>query len=161
MNDRAEPALTIRTAVPTDLPALRQVFRTASLSNAGDAPMLLARPEFLMFAGDGIAEGRTRVAVAGRQDERLIVGFATVFIGNDGPELEDLFVDPVWRRRGIARRLVSDVVTTLQQQCHRHLCVTGNPHASDFYLAIGFVETDRVATTLGTDLRMYLDLTRT
>ena len=123
--------------------------------------MLMARPDFLLFAGDGIAEGRTRVAVAGRQDDRKVVGFATVFIRTDGPELEDLFVDPDWRRRGVARRLVSDVVTTLQRRGHRHLWVTGNPHGSEFYLAIGFVETRRVVTPLSTGLRMYLDLTRT
>jgi hypothetical protein len=73
LKDPGQPALTIRTAVAADLPALRQVFRTASLSNAGDAPM----------------------------------------------------------------------------------------YATDFYRTVGFVEADRVATELGTGLRMYLDLTPT
>ena len=161
MNDRTEPALTIRTAVAADLPLLRQVFRAASLSNADDAPMLLARPEFLVFAGDGIAGGRTRVAVAGPHGDGRIVGFVTVAGGDDGPELEDLFVDPDWRRRGVARRLVLDVVRTARQTGHWRLWVTGNPHALDFYLAVGFVETGRVTTELGTGLRMCLDLTRT
>src|SRR5262249_30679337 len=49
MNDGVESGLAIRTAVAADLPALQQVYRAASLSNAGDAPMLLARPEFLVF----------------------------------------------------------------------------------------------------------------
>jgi N-acetylglutamate synthase-like GNAT family acetyltransferase len=160
MNDRAEPALTIRTAAAADLPALRQIFRAASLSNAADAPMLLARPEFLIFAGDGIATDRTRVVVASPQGEGRVVGFVTVAVGDDGPELEDLFVDPDWRRRGVACRLVLDVVRTVRQTGYRHLWVTGNPYASDFYLAVGVVETGRVATELGAGLRMYLDLTR-
>jgi GNAT superfamily N-acetyltransferase len=156
MNDRTKPALTIRTAIEGDLPALRRVFRAAALSNAGDAPMLLARPEFLDFAGDGIAAGRTRVAVAGPHEEDQVVGFATVVMGIDGLELEDLFVDPSWRRRGIARRLVDDVAATARKGGHRQLRVTGNPHASDFYLAVGFVQTGVVATELGAGLRMYL-----
>jgi hypothetical protein len=37
----------------------------------------------------------------------------------------------------------------------------GGMYATDFYRAVGFVEADRVATELGTGLRMYLDLTPT
>jgi GNAT superfamily N-acetyltransferase len=138
----------IRTAVAADRPALQQVYRDASLSNVGDAPLLLARPEYLIFAGEGIADGRTFVAVI----EERIVGFATI-AGDD--ELEDLFVDPAWRRRGIARRLVEAVAGVAKGP---RLWVTGNPHALGFYLAAGFAEQERIATTLGTGLRMSLDL---
>lgn len=138
----------IRTAVAEDLPGLRRVYRDASLSNAGDAPLLLARPEFLVFAGDGIADGRTLVAVDGDQ----VVGFATIA---GGDELEDLFVDPDRRRLGIARRLVQEIAGLVTGP---RLWVTGNPHALEFYLAAGFVEVDEVSTTLGSGLRMSLDL---
>ena len=159
MNERGEAGLAIRTAVAADLPALQQVYRAASLSNAGDAPLLLARPEFLVFTGDGIADGRTLVAVAGQADDDRVVGFATVASGpDDGPELEDLFVDPAWRRRGIARRLVRRIVDTARESGHRRLWVTGNPHALAFYLAAGFVEIGQISTTLGTGLRMCIDL---
>jgi GNAT superfamily N-acetyltransferase len=145
----------IRTAVAADLPALRQVYRAASLSNAGDAPNLLARPEYLVFAGDGIADGRTLVAVS----EGRVVGFATIAPGeDDGPELEDLFVDPDSRRRGFARRLVLQIAGVARDAGHRRLWVTGNPHALDFYLAAGFVEAGQMSTELGTGLRMSLDL---
>ena len=161
MNDRVEPALAIRTAVAADLPALQQVYRAASLSNAGDAPMLLARPEFLVFTGEGIAAGRTLVAVASPPGKDRVVGFATVAAGqDDGPELEDLFVDPDWRRRGIACHLVRQVVNTASDTGHRRLWVTGNPHALDFYLAVGFVQTNEISTELGAGLRMSLDLSR-
>jgi len=159
MTDRVEPGLVIRTAVAADLPALQQVYRAASLSNAGDAPMLLARPEFLVFTGEGIAAGRTLVAVAGSPGKDRVVGFASVAAGqDDGPELEDLFVDPDWRRRGIARHLVRQVVNTTRDAGHRRLWVIGNPHALAFYQAVGFVQIDQVSTVLGTGLRMYLDL---
>lgn len=81
MNERGEPRLAIRTAVAADLPELQEVYRAASLSNAGDAPVLLARPEFLVFTGDGIAAGRTLVAVAGASGNDRVVGFATVASG--------------------------------------------------------------------------------
>jgi GNAT superfamily N-acetyltransferase len=159
MNDGVESGLVIRTAVAADLPALQRVYRAASLSNAGDAPMLLARPEFLVFTGDGIAAGRTLVAVAGPPGNDRVVGFATVAPGqDDGPELEDLFVDPDWRRRGIARHLVRQIVNTAHETGHRRLWVTGNPHALAFYLAVGFVQVDQISTALGTGLRMSLDL---
>jgi GNAT superfamily N-acetyltransferase len=160
MNARGEPALTVRTAVVADLPTLRRVFRTASLSNAADAAMLLARPEFLVFAGEGIAAGRTRVAVTAADGDGSVLGFVTLAVGDDdGPELEDLFVDPEWHRRGIGRHLVRDVVRTARRTGHRRLWVTGNPHALDFYLAVGFAPTGQIATELGTGLRMYLDMT--
>lgn len=172
MIDRVEPGLAIRTALAADLPALQQVYRAASLSNSGDAPMLLARPEFLVFTGDGIAAGRTLVAVARPSGRDRVVGFATVAAPDDAYrcseqrrapgrllELEDLFVDPDWRRRGVARRLVRQVVDAARDAGHRRLWVTGNVHALAFYLAVGFVYVEQVPTELGIGLRMSLDLT--
>jgi GNAT superfamily N-acetyltransferase len=161
MIDYVEPGLTIRTAVAADLPELQHVYRAASLSNEGDAPMLLARPEFLVFAGEGIEAGRTLAAVAGPAGKDQVVGFATIADGeDDGPELEDLFVDPDWRRRGIARHLVRQIVDMARAAGHRRLWVTGNPHALDFYLAVGFVQAEQVSTELGTGMRMSVDLSQ-
>jgi len=129
---------------------LQQVFRDASLSNPGDAPLLLAHPDVLVFAGEGIADGRTRVAVTRDDAGERILGFATVTSGPDGrPDLEDLFVDPRFRRRGIARRLVLDAVATARRAGYRQLSVTGNPHALDFYRSVGFVETGTAETAFG------------
>ncbi|GAA3336238.1 hypothetical protein GCM10020358_07610 [Amorphoplanes nipponensis] len=162
MDDRAEPGLVVRTAVASDLPALQQIYRAASLSNAGDAAMLLARPEFLVFTGEGIAAGRTLVARTDSPDAERIVGFATVAPGrDDGPEVEDLFVDPGRRRRGAARLLIERIVADAREAGHRRLWVTGNPHALAFYRAVGFVPVDQVATELGAGLRLSLDLSRT
>jgi GNAT superfamily N-acetyltransferase len=162
MNDRVESGPAIRTAVRADLPALQQIYRAASLSNAGDAPKLLARPEFLLFTGEGIDAGRTLVALADPPGDDRVIGFATIAAGHtDGPELEDLFVDPDQRRRGVARHLVRQVVNAARANGHRRLWVTANPHALPFYLAAGFVQVDQISTELGTGLRMTLDLSRT
>ncbi len=149
----------IRTATEADLPALRRVYRAASLGNPADAPLLRGHPEYLVFAGDEIAVGGTRVAVgrvAGVEDIR---GFATVVEASGGGlELDDLFVDPVWQRRGIARMLIADAVQRALAAGDVRLYVTANPHASAFYSSVGFVEGGRVATPLGEGARMSLDV---
>ena len=65
-------------------------------------------------------------------------------------ELEDLCVDPGWRRRGVATALLSRIVDVLRAQGAECLKVTANPHARVFYSAAGFIdygvaETDRRA----------------
>jgi GNAT superfamily N-acetyltransferase len=150
----------IRTAVEADLPELQRVFRAAALSNAGDAPALLAHPEYLVFSGEGIAEGRTRVAVVTSDGRDHLAGFATVTRGPDGrPDLEDLFVDPECRRRGIARRLIQDAASAARSAGHQTITVTGNEHALDFYLAVGFIQIGHAETELGPAPRLLLDLT--
>src|ERR1700751_550519 len=52
----------IRLGVPADLSACSDVYRSASLSNAGDRDTLLAHPEYLVLGPGGLAEGRTYVA---------------------------------------------------------------------------------------------------
>jgi hypothetical protein len=84
MNQQVEPGLTIRTAVAADLPALQHVYRAASLSNPGDEPNLLAHPEYLAFAGDGIADGRTLVAVTGPPGGEQVVGLAGLAADQEG-----------------------------------------------------------------------------
>jgi len=149
----------IRTAVEGDLPELQRVFRAAALSNPGDAPALLAHPEHLIFAGDGIAEGRTRVAATGDEGQNL-AGFATLAPGPDGqPELDDLFVHPQMRRRGIARKLVQDLAATARREGHTRITVIGNEHAREFYQAVGFVDVGSAETALGPAPRLRLDLT--
>jgi GNAT superfamily N-acetyltransferase len=159
MSGVEDPVSTVRTAVLSDLPELRRIFRSASLSNPGDAPLLLARPEFLLFAGRGIVDGNTRIAVTSAESVEKILGFLTVIVGDGGePELEDLFVDPRWQRRGVARRLIEDAVQIVRTSGCDRLWVTGNPHASAFYRSVGFVGDERIATELGPGLRLHLDI---
>ncbi len=145
----------VRTAVADDLPALRDVFRRASLGNPGDAAMLLAHPEVLVLPDTEVLAGHTRVADT---DEGTVLGFATVL--GDGPvrELEDLFVDPDAQRRGIGAALVADAVSRARAGGATRLEVTGNPHAARFYAQVGFERDGEVATELGPGIRMHLDL---
>jgi ribosomal protein S18 acetylase RimI-like enzyme len=151
----AIPELEIRTAVPADLDAIRAVYRRASLWNEGDRDALLANPDALEFDPQPIAEGRTRVAVAGGR----IAGFATTRAGGpDALELDDLFVDPDRMRQGIATELIRDVERTARAAAVARVEVTANGHALEFYRAVGFTVTGTVETRFGPGTRMRLDV---
>src|SRR6266550_4467375 len=70
---------------------------------------LLAHPEYLILGPEGLAEGRTYVA----EEAAALVGFATWNEAGGTIELEDLFVDPNWRRRGVATALVNRIADVL------------------------------------------------
>ena len=145
----------IRDAGPADLAALRDVYRRASLSNEGDRENLLANPDALEFPGLGGDDRRTRVAtVDGR-----IAGFATSVPAGDVIELDDLFVDPGWMRRGAGRALVLDAMAIARGRGAGRLEVTANQHALVFYRRAGFVADHEVPTRFGPGIRMHLDVT--
>jgi GNAT superfamily N-acetyltransferase len=145
----------IRLGTAADLAAASSVYRRASLSNAGDRDNLLAHPEYLILGPAGLAAGRTYVA---DEDGRL-AGFAT-WVQTAGPaELEDLFVDPDYMRRGIATALVSRIAEVVRAQGAERLEVTANPHALGFYRAAGFIDCGVAETDFGTAPRMVLVLT--
>jgi GNAT superfamily N-acetyltransferase len=100
----------IRLGTSADLAAASSVYRRASLSNAGDRDSLLARPEYLILEPEGLAEGRTHVA----EQDGSVVGFATWAETAGIIELEDLFVDPGYWRRGIATALVSRIAEVVR-----------------------------------------------
>jgi ribosomal protein S18 acetylase RimI-like enzyme len=130
-------SISIRDAEITDLEDLRGVFQRASLSNENDRGPLLEHPEWLVLSDSGVRERRMRVAVG---DGGAVVGFATYLISNGVAELEDLFVDPPWTRRGIGEALVMDISARLKELHFEKLEVTANPHAMAFYKHLGFVE---------------------
>ena len=142
----------IRLGTSADLAAATSVYRRASLSNAGDRDNLLAHPEYLILGPEGLAEGRTHVA----EEDGLLVGFATWIETAGTMELEDLFVDPGWRRRGIAIALVNRIAQVLRARGAERLEVTANPHAMGFYRAAGFIDCAVADTVFGAAPRMVL-----
>jgi GNAT superfamily N-acetyltransferase len=99
--------LLIRDSTPADLSALEEIFRRAALTNEGDREWISAHPEQFGIDEANVIGGRARVAVV----EGRVVGFATL-VGN---ELEDLFTDPEWMRRGIATALVRDAASNVDR----------------------------------------------
>jgi ribosomal protein S18 acetylase RimI-like enzyme len=146
----------IRLGTSADLAAASGVYRRASLSNAGDRDNLLAHPDYLILGPAGLAEGRTHVA----EQDGTVVGFATWSESDGTIELEDLFVDPDYMRRGIATELVLRITDVLRARGTERLEVTANPHAMAFYRSAGFTDYGTAETELGTAPRMVLMLTR-
>ena len=144
----------IRLGTAADLAAASGVYRRASLSNAGDRDNLLAHPEYLVLGPEGLAEGRTHVA----EQDGSVVGFATWAETAGAIELEDLFVDPGYRRRGIATALVSRIAEVVRAQGAERLEVTANPHALAFYSAVGFADCGIAETVFDAAPRMVLVL---
>ncbi|MGH3067245.1 MAG: GNAT family N-acetyltransferase [Streptosporangiaceae bacterium] len=142
----------IRLGVPADLCAASSVYRNASLSNAGDRDNLLAHPGYLILRADGLAEGRTHVA----EEDGSLVGFATWVHAGGVFELEDLFVDPGWMRRGIATALVDSIADAVRARGGERLEVTANAHALGFYTAAGFIDCGVAETEFGAAPRMVL-----
>jgi GNAT superfamily N-acetyltransferase len=122
------------------------VFRRASLTNESDREWILANPDAFAVDEGPVREGKTRVAVV----DGHVVGFATLV----GRELEDLFVDPDWMRRGIATALVRDAV---ENGGVERIEVTANGHALAFYERLGFVHDGPAETPGGPAFRMHLD----
>ena len=144
----------IRLGTLADLAAASSVYRRASLSNAGDRGNLLAHPEYLILGPEGLAEGRTHVA----ERDGSVVGFATWVETAGTTELEDLFVDPGYMRRGIATALVERIADVLRARGVQRLEVTANPHALGFYRAVGFVDCGVAETDFGAAPRMVLSI---
>ena len=144
----------IRLALANDVAAINEVFRRSSLSNEGDRPFLLDNPEVLVFDDAAVRAGRTRVAVA----DGHVVGFATTTVTGEIAELDDLFVDPPWKRKGVARALILDAASAARAVGSRRIEVTANEHARSFYDAVGFVADGPVATQFSPGTRMHLDI---
>jgi ribosomal protein S18 acetylase RimI-like enzyme len=144
----------IRLGTSADLAAAASVYRRASLSNTGDRDNLLAHPEYLILGPEGLAGGRTHVV----EEDGAVVGFATWAETAGIIELEDLFVDPGYMRRGIASALVSRIAEVLRARGAERLEVTANPHALGFYRAVGFIECGTAETDFGAAPRMVLTL---
>jgi N-acetylglutamate synthase-like GNAT family acetyltransferase len=142
---------TLRDATLADHPDLEDVFRRASLSNENDRSALLQHPDWLTLPESGIREGRMRLAT---DEGNVIVGFATYLVQAGVAELEDLFVDPAHRRRGVAELLVLDISNRLRELGFETLEVTANPHAMAFYEYMGFVACGVVDTELYAAPRM-------
>ena len=142
----------IRLGTSADLAAAASVYRRASLSNASDRDNLLAHPQYLILGPEGLAEGRTYVA----EEDGSLVGFATWAETDGTVELEDLFVDPGYLRRGIATALVGRIAKVLRARGTERLEVTANPDALGFYRAARFIECGVAATDFGAAPRMVL-----
>lgn len=135
---------------------LEDVQRRASLVWEEYRDDLLAHPEVIDVPLHDIAAGNVRVATGSLR----VLGFASLSPGRrDGAaELDGLFVDPAFMRRGIGRALVNDAVALARSRGCERIEVTANPSALEFYVRMGFIDDGIEQTRFGPGLRMHVDV---
>jgi GNAT superfamily N-acetyltransferase len=152
LTPKSPESVRVRTARASERLALEALQWRASLANPGDRPFLLAHPDAIELPQAQIEQGAVFVAAAGPD----LAGFAVILPRADGDaELDGLFVEPAWWRRGIGRVLVAHCVERAREHGARALHVVGNAHALAFYAACGFeaVGTTQTRFAPGTLLR--------
>lgn len=146
----------IRDARPEEAPALAALQRRSADVWDEYRAQLAANPDAIEPPHRAIADGRVRVAAdaSGR-----LLGFSVVLPIRDGRcELDDLFVEPEWMRRGVGRLLVADLTARAAAAGASHVDVIANPNALAFYERLGFETTGQASTRFGEAPRMSLEL---
>ena len=141
----------IRPARLDEQGALESLQRRASLNNPGDRDALVANPDAIELPIEQVTDGCVFVA----ECDGVLAGFAAVVPRpDDGAELDALFVEPRFWKRGIGRQLVDHTAGVARARAAAFLHVIGNPHAEGFYLSCGFRETGKTETRFGVGLAM-------
>jgi GNAT superfamily N-acetyltransferase len=146
----------IRDARPDEAPALAALQRRSADVWEEYRAQLAANPDAIEPPHRAIADGRVRVAAdaSGR-----LLGFSVVLPIRDGRcELEDIFVEPEWMRRGVGRLLVADLTARAAAAGASPVDVIANPNALAFYERLGFETTGQASTRFGEAPRMSLEL---
>jgi GNAT superfamily N-acetyltransferase len=140
-------AVTLRAATPADIPTILRCIR-ALAEYEGLADKVVATEERLreaLFGDQPAAE----VVLA--EDGDSVAGFAlwfrsfSTFLARPGIYLEDLFVFPDYRRRGLGRRLLAHLARTAVERGYGRVewaVLDWNQDAMRFYKSLGAVPID-------------------
>jgi GNAT superfamily N-acetyltransferase len=143
--------LIIRTARLEEREALDALQWRASLANPNDREALLAHPDAIDLPAAQLEASQVVVA----EHKGVVLGFAAVLERDDGDiELDGLFVEPEYWRRGIGRALVEHCATQARKAGAVQLHVIGNHHAEIFYRRCGFETVGTFETRFGPGLEM-------
>jgi GNAT superfamily N-acetyltransferase len=125
----------IRLASVSEQKALEALQLRASLENPGDREALIANPDAVKIPIEQIANCQVFVA----EDAGSIRGFAAILPREDGDfELDALFVEPGFWRRGYGRKLIEHCADVARARGSAAIHVIANPHAENFYQVCGF-----------------------
>lgn len=115
------------------------------LDTDSDRELLLAHPEMVQVPVEQLTPATACVAeIAG-----VAVGFAIILPRPNGDaELDGLFVDPPFQRRGIGRALVTEARRLAAAMGAADLYVIAGEDALAFYRSVGFIEVGTAQTQL-------------
>lgn len=143
--------LVIRAATRSERKSLEELQRRASLVWEEYREALLAHPDAIVLPLEQIESGRTYVA---ERDGQLL-GFSVVLPRPDADaELDGLFVEPLFWKQGIGRRLVLEAERLAASDGAKFLYVVGNPKARGFYESCHFELIGEEQTRFGVGLTM-------
>jgi GNAT superfamily N-acetyltransferase len=127
----------------------------ASRCNPGDRAALLANPDAIELPAEQILGGCVFVV----ELNGAVAGFASLVPRMDGgAELDALFVEPSLWRKGLARTLIRECVSIAEKSGYNAIHVIGNPHAREFYRAVGFKRVGTTATRFGEAVLFCMDV---
>jgi GNAT superfamily N-acetyltransferase len=139
--------ITLRAATPADVPTILSCIRAlAEYERLEDA--CVATEELLR---DALFGDRPAAEVVLAFDGDTIAGFAlwfrsfSTFLARPGIYLEDLFVFPAYRRRGLGRRLLVHLASTAVERGYGRVdwaVLDWNEDAMRFYRSLGAVPID-------------------
>lgn len=141
--------LLIRLAKPEEQQELEALQRRASLALGEYNQQLEAEPDAIQLPVEQIKGGAVIVA----EHDAGIAGFAVILIDDDEAELDGLFVEPAYWRKGIGAALV-DVAVHEARRRGLAMMVIANPSAREFYEKCGFRIEGEAETRFGPALRM-------
>lgn len=138
--DVSAPAIAVTPASPADAPAIAAldglepatVRLLASELGADDRTAVVARPD-----GGAVPSPRPDGAAT-----TPVVGYAAARLTPDAAEILDVVVDPAWRRRGVATRLLTGLLDAVRQRGAAAATLevrAGNLGARALYGHLGFV----------------------
>jgi len=138
--------LSLRFGQPAEREQLEQLQRRASLMHDAYRDALLANPDLIALPRWQLEENRVRVAERGGRT----LGFAAVLPRDRQTcDLDALFVEPDYWKRGIGRALMEDAFVLARAGGAEAMEVLANPYADGFYARLGFVWIGTVTTPLG------------
>lgn len=148
-------AANIRFAALDERTALERLQFRVSVALPTYRDDVLRHPEVIHLPPTLIEQERVRVA----EHAGAIVGFVALLAPEDGvSELDGLFVDPDWWRKGIGSALIQDACDLSRAEGSQSIHVIANPDAVAFYRTCGFATVGEAQTQFGPAPRMLLEL---
>jgi ribosomal protein S18 acetylase RimI-like enzyme len=156
-----DPAFAVREATSADIPRLAQhrvsMFRDMDelltsgdeLARAMEAYLREAMPrrEYLAWIADVVGPSRRAIGGAGAQlrpiPPRPLTPAGDLELGPEAIVL-NVYVEPDWRRRGVARALVRTVLSALAERGIRRIVLHASEDGRRLYESLGFVQTNEM-----------------
>jgi GNAT superfamily N-acetyltransferase len=123
----------IRRAIPDEAPILTSIALSSKAVWGYDDDFIEQCREELTLTPEYVFSHEVYVAEADQQ----IIGFYGLIVDEAGAVLDYLYVTPNSLRQGVGRKLWQHLTQRARCLCVRSISIDADPHAENFYLAMG------------------------